>query len=74
MPKGSPNAQTVASEKYQKKAGYMTKGFKLKRDVAERFAEDQAVDWRKIRKVYLQCRFAAGGMLCERRGNQQEVL
>ena len=39
MPKGSPNAQTVASEKYQKKAGYMTKGFKLKRDVAERFAE-----------------------------------
>lgn len=34
-----PNAQTVASEKYQKKAGYMTKGFKLKRDVAERFAE-----------------------------------
>ena len=39
MPKGSPNAQTVASEKYQKKAGYMTKGFKLKRDVAERFAD-----------------------------------
>ena len=25
--------------------------------MAERFAEDQAVDWRKIRKVYLQCRF-----------------
>ncbi len=38
MPKGSPNAQTIASEKYQKKAGYMTKGFKLKREVAEQFA------------------------------------
>lgn len=39
MPKGSPNAQTIASEKFQKKAGYMTKGFKIKRDVADRFAE-----------------------------------
>lgn len=39
MPKGNPSAQTVASEKYQKKAGYMTKGFKIKRDVADRFAE-----------------------------------
>lgn len=37
MPKGSPKPQTIASMKYQKKAGYMTKGFKLKRDVAERF-------------------------------------
>lgn len=39
MPKGNPKPQTIASEKYQKKAGYMTKGFKIKRDVAESFAE-----------------------------------
>lgn len=39
MPKGNPTAQTRASEKYQKKAGYKTKGFKLKGDVADRFAE-----------------------------------
>lgn len=38
MPKGNPSPQTIASAKYQKKAGYMTKGFKIKRDVAERFA------------------------------------
>lgn len=38
MPKGSPNRQTIASEKYQKKAGYMTKGFKIKRELAEDFA------------------------------------
>lgn len=38
MPKGNPNAQTIASEKYQKKVGYMTKGFKLKRDIADQFA------------------------------------
>lgn len=37
MPKGNPNPQTIASEKYQKKAGYMTKGFKIKREIAERF-------------------------------------
>lgn len=39
MPKGEPTKQTIASEKYQKKAGYMVKGFKLKRDVVERFEE-----------------------------------
>lgn len=39
MPKGNPNPQTIASEKYQKKAGYMTKGFKIKREVAERFEQ-----------------------------------
>ena len=39
MPKGEPSRATVATEKYQKKAGYKVKGFKLKGDVAERFAE-----------------------------------
>ena len=39
MPKGNPNRQTIATEKYQKKAGYKVKAFKLKGDVAERFAE-----------------------------------
>lgn len=37
MPKGKPNAQTIASGKYQKKAGYTVKAFKLKRDVVEQF-------------------------------------
>lgn len=37
MPKGNPSKQTIASEKYQKKVGYMTKGFKLKRDIVEQF-------------------------------------
>lgn len=39
MPKGKPNPQTIATDKYQKKAGYMTKGFKIKRDVADQFAD-----------------------------------
>lgn len=38
MPKGNPSKQTIASEKYQKKAGYKTKAFKLKGDVADRFS------------------------------------
>lgn len=37
MPKGKPTAQTIASEKYQKKAGYVAKSFKLKKDVVEAF-------------------------------------
>ena len=39
MPIGKPSPQTIASEKYQKKAGYMVKGFKMKREVAEEFAD-----------------------------------
>lgn len=39
MPKGAPNRQTIASAKYQAKAGYMTKGFKVKRNLVERFVE-----------------------------------
>lgn len=39
MPKGSPKPQTIATEKYQKKAGYMTKGFKLKRELVEEYEE-----------------------------------
>ncbi len=39
MPKGNPTPQTIASEKYQKKAGWMTKGFKIKRQLADEFAE-----------------------------------
>ncbi len=38
MPKGEPNKQTIATAKYQQKAGYRAKSFKLKGDVAERFA------------------------------------
>ena len=37
MPVGSPNSQTIATDKYQKKAGLMTKGFKIKRELAEEF-------------------------------------
>lgn len=37
MPKGNPKPQTIASEKYQKKAGYMSKSFKLKRELVEQF-------------------------------------
>ena len=37
MPKGEPKKQTIASEKYQKKAGYTVKSFKLKKNVVERF-------------------------------------
>lgn len=39
MPKGAPKPQTIASAKYQKKAGYKVKAFKLKGNIAERFAE-----------------------------------
>lgn len=38
MPKGSPSLQTIASEKYQKKVGYIAKSYKLKKEVVEAFA------------------------------------
>jgi hypothetical protein len=39
MPKGNPKAQTIASDKYQKKVGIIVKGFKLKRELADEFAQ-----------------------------------
>ncbi|MBQ7615640.1 MAG: chemotaxis protein [Butyrivibrio sp.] len=39
MPKGEPNKNTIRVDRYQKKAGYKVKSFKLKGDTADRFAE-----------------------------------
>ena len=39
MPKGQPNAQTIATAKYQAKAGYISKSFKIKKDIADAFSD-----------------------------------
>lgn len=46
MSAGGPKAQTKATEKYQKKAGWMSKSYKLKKEVVEAFAkacEDEGI-------------------------------
>lgn len=39
MPKNKPNAQTIATAKYQEKAGYKTVSFKMRGDLPVQFAE-----------------------------------
>ena len=39
MPIGSPKPQTIATKKYEQKAGFVSKSYKLKRELTERFAE-----------------------------------
>lgn len=39
MPVGKPSKQTIATEKYMKKAGWISKSYKLKRELVESFAE-----------------------------------
>ncbi len=39
MPVGKPSKQTIATEKYMKKAGWISKSYKLKREIVENFAE-----------------------------------
>jgi len=39
MPKGSPKAQTIATEKYAKKVGIIAKSYKLKKELVDEFAE-----------------------------------
>jgi hypothetical protein len=39
VPKGEPLARTVRNDRWNKKAGYKTKGFSLRGDIADRFAE-----------------------------------
>ena len=39
MPVGSPSVQTRVSKKYQEKVGLISKSYKLKKELVERFAE-----------------------------------
>ena len=39
MPKGSPKQQTIASKKYQEKAGYISKSYKLKKRFGRRISK-----------------------------------
>lgn len=39
MPIGKPTAQTKASAKYQEKIGLISKSYKLKKEVVDKFAE-----------------------------------
>lgn len=39
MPRNNPKPQTIASAKWNEKAGWMSKSYKLKREVVEAFAE-----------------------------------
>ena len=61
MPKGQPNKQTIATDKYQKKAGYKVKGFKLRGDVADRFEHacevagvSQAAKITELMEIFIQ--------------------
>lgn len=38
MPIGNPKPQTVATKKYEAKAGWVSKSYKLKREVVESYA------------------------------------
>lgn len=39
MPKGNPTKQTIATRKYEEKAGWISKSYKLKKELVEEFAE-----------------------------------
>ena len=39
MPLGNPKPQTIATKKYEQKAGFVSKSYKLRRELVEQFAE-----------------------------------
>lgn len=39
MPVGSPKPQTVATKKYEVKAGFVSKSYKLRKELTEEFAQ-----------------------------------
>lgn len=39
MPIGKPKPQTIATRKYEEKAGWVSKSYKLKREVVEAYAD-----------------------------------
>lgn len=38
MPIGDPKPQTIATKKYEEKIGFISKSYKLKRELTEQFA------------------------------------
>ena len=56
MPVGKPTPQTIATKKYEKKAGWMSKSYKLKREVVEEFAracEEEGADGVSLTNTFL---------------------
>ena len=39
MPTGNPKPQTIATRKYEKKAGWMSKSYKMKKEIVDDFAK-----------------------------------
>lgn len=63
MPVGSPKPQTVATRKYEKKAGFVSKSYKLRKEIVDQFAEacdkagvSQAAQLTKMMKEFIEQR------------------
>ena len=61
MPVGSPKPQTIATKKYEKKAGFVSKSYKLRRELVDQFAEacdkagvSQAAQLTKMMKEFIE--------------------
>ena len=61
MPVGSPKPQTVATKMYEKKAGFVSKSYKLRRELVDQFAEacdkagiSQAAQLTKMMKEFIE--------------------
>ncbi|WP_177297215.1 chemotaxis protein [Enterocloster lavalensis] len=61
MPVGSPKPQTVATKKYEKKAGFVSKSYKLRKELTDQFAEacdkagvSQAAQLTKMMKEFIE--------------------
>lgn len=61
MPIGNPKPQTEATKRYEKKSGWLSKSYKLKRDLVEQFADacdkagvSQAAQLTKMMKEFIE--------------------
>lgn len=68
MPIGSPKPQTIATKKYEQKAGFVSKSYKLRKELVERFAVacenagvSQAAQITKMMNVFIEEQEKRGG-------------
>ncbi len=61
MPVGNPKPQSVATRKYEQKTGYVSKSYKLKKELVEQFAKacdkagvGQATQLTKMMKEFIE--------------------
>lgn len=81
MPVGNPKPQSVATRKYEQKTGYVSKSYKLKKELVEQFAKacdkagvGQATQLTKMMKEFIEEQNKKNNRIASKRKHPKRVF